>query len=57
MKNLILTLGATLVVCSGAYVLTDNVNVLIAMCVLAGMLALWFIYEMFFKVMFKDLFN
>lgn len=57
MKNLILTLGVTLVMCSGAYTLTDNVYTLIAMCIIAGLLALWFIYEMFFKVIFKDMFN
>lgn len=57
MKNLILTLGATLVVCSGAYVLTNNVNVLIAMCIIAGIIALWFIYEMIFKVMYHRKYN
>lgn len=57
MKNLILTLGVALVVTSGAYTLTNNVNVLIAMCIIAGIITLWFIYEMIFKVMFKEMYN
>lgn len=52
MKNLVLTLGLAMVVCSGAYTLTNDVHVLIAMVVLAGIITLWFIYEMIVKPMY-----